>query len=89
MQLCKETDSHIQVLLYLSEVCGLSRAKVISRVFALCAEPSKFAQYHNHRHNFEESSFLLTLNLGGRHLRDRSSSESFRSIGNIIWVVLP
>ena len=63
MQLCVLMDSEFKVLLYHSEVCWLSRGKVMNYVFVLRAELLEFLRDHNHRHanHFNSPSFLLTL----------------------------
>ena len=63
MQLCEQMDSEFKVLLYHSEVCRLSRGKVMNFVFVLLAELLGFLRDHNHRHakHFNNPSFLLAL----------------------------
>ena len=62
MQLCEQIDSESKVLLYHSEVCRLSRGKVMNRVFVLRAELLELLRDHNYRHakHFNNLSFLLT-----------------------------
>ncbi|XP_073485045.1 protein FAM200C-like [Aquarana catesbeiana] len=62
-ELCKEMGSEFEVLLYHSNVQGLSWGQVLNRVFAVRVELALFLQEHQHCHAdcFKNSEFILIL----------------------------
>ena len=62
-ELCNETGSEFEILLYYSNVRWLSRGKVLNGVFALRVQLAVFLQEHQHCHAdcFENSEFTHIL----------------------------
>ena len=62
-ELCNEISSVFELLLYYSNVWGLSRRKMLNRVFTLRVELAVLLREHQHRHAdcFENSEFILVL----------------------------
>ncbi|KAF2366001.1 protein of unknown function DUF4371 [Trinorchestia longiramus] len=62
-ELCKETGSEFEVLLYHSNIRWLSRGQMLNRVFAVRVELARFLQQHQHCHEdyFKNSELILIL----------------------------